>query len=388
MGMPSLEAFADARLEELAAKHLRRQLSETVREEGLWVTRAGRRYLSFSCNDYLGLTHHPMVKAAAISAIGRYGAGAGASRLVTGNHPLHTELEARLARLKGTEAACVFGSGYLANLGIVPALIGREDLLLVDALSHSCLFAGAQLSRAHVEIFRHNDMDHLGELLALHRSHYRHALILTDGVFSMDGDLAPLGEIGLIARAHDAWLMTDDAHGLGVLGGGRGSAHANGTKVNIDLQMGTLSKALGSYGGYLCASKPVTELIRTRARSLIYSTALPPASAAAAVAALDIIENDPDLCARPLQKARAFARAANLPEAKSPIVPVLLGDAARALEAQALLEREGFLVVAIRPPTVPAGTARLRFTFTAVHQDEAIERSANIVRTRIIEIAA
>ncbi len=383
--MPSLEAFAGARLDELGARHLRRELQETVREDGIWVTRGGRRYLSFSCNDYLGLTHHPEVKAAAIAAIERYGAGAGASRLVTGNHPLYAELESRLARVKGAEAACVFGSGFLANIGIVPSLIGQGDLLLLDELSHSCLFAGAQLSRARAEIFRHNDVGHLGELLAAHRSRHRHALILTDGVFSMDGDLAPLDEIGRIARRHDAWLMSDDAHGLGVLGGGRGSAYANGPKADMDLQMGTLSKALGSYGGYLCAAKSVIDLIRTRARSLIYSTALPPASVAAALAALDIIENDTELCGRPLEKARAFTRAANLQEAKSPIVPVLLGDAARALEAQALLEREGFLVVAIRPPTVPADTARLRFTFTAVHPDEAIERLGLIVRTRITE---
>lgn len=386
--MPSLEAFADAKLEELAARHLRRELSETVREDGLWVTRGGRRYLSFSCNDYLGLTHRPEVKAAAIAAIECYGAGAGASRLVTGNYPLYAQLEARLARLKGTEAACVFGSGFLANVGIIPALIGREDLLLLDACSHSCLFAGAQLSRAHVEIFRHNEMDHLGELLAIHRSRHRHALILTDGVFSMDGDLAPLDDIGRLASTHDAWLMTDDAHGLGVLGGGRGSVYMRGTKAPVDLQMGTLSKALGSYGGYLCASKSVIALMRTRARSLIYSTALPPASVAAALAALDIIERDPGLCGSPLEKARTFTRLANLPRAESPIVPLLLGDPVRALEAQALLEREGFLVVAIRPPTVPAGTARLRFAFTAAHPHSEIERLAEIVRTRILERAA
>jgi 8-amino-7-oxononanoate synthase len=382
--MPSLEDFADTRLKEIAVRHLKRELSETIRENALWLTRGGRRYLSFSCNDYLGLTHHPMVKAAAIAAIERYGAGAGASRLVTGNHPLHAELETRLARFKGMEAACVFGSGFLANIGIVPVLIGPGDLLLVDAFSHSCLFAGAQLSRAHVEVFRHNDVGHLGELLAAHRGRYRHALILTDGVFSMDGDLAPLGDIGRLARTHEAWLMTDDAHGLGVLGGGRGSAHATGTRAEIDLQMGTLSKALGSYGGYVCASKSVIDLIKTRARSLIYSTALPPASVAAALAALDIIESDPKLCGSPVEKARAFTLAANLPRAESPIVPLLLGDPFRALEAQKLLEGEGFLVVAIRPPTVPAGTARLRFAFAADHPESEIERLARIVRTRVM----
>jgi len=385
--MPSLDDFANARLAELAARNLRRELVDTVREDGIWVRRGGRRYLSFSCNDYLGLTHHPKVKAAATAAIERYGTGAGASRLVTGNHPLLAELEDRLARLKGTEAACVFGSGFLANSGIVPALIGPGDLLLLDALSHSCLFVGAQLSRAQVEIFRHNDTAHLGELLSLHRPRCRNALVLTDGVFSMDGDLAPLGEISRLARAYDAWLMTDDAHGLGVLGDGRGSSWANGAKVAIDLQMGTLSKALGSYGGYLCASQSAIELIRTRARTLIYSTALPPASVAAGLAALDIIRDDPELCRRPLEKARAFARAANLPRAESPIVPLLLGDVQRALEAQALLERDGFLVVAIRPPTVPAGTARLRFAFSAAHPDHEIERLAQIVRTHVVGLA-
>jgi 8-amino-7-oxononanoate synthase len=382
--MQSLDAFAESKLHNLTERRLKRELSTTLREDGLWVTRDGRRYLSFSCNDYLGLTHHPAVKAAAMVAIENYGAGAGASRLVTGNHPLFAELETRLARFKGAEAACVFGSGFLANVGIAPTLAGPDDLLLLDALSHSCLFAGAQLARAHVEIFRHNDVEHLRQLLAAHRGGHRHAMIMTDGVFSMDGDLAPLEEISRVARAHDAWLMTDDAHGLGVLGGGRGSAYSSGAKAAVDLQMGTLSKALGSYGGYLCASKPVIELIRTRARSLIYTTALPPACVAAALAALDIIEESPELCAKPLEKARKFARAVNLPDAQSPIVPVLLEDAARALKAQALLEDEGFLVVAIRPPTVPDRAARLRLAFTALHRDEDMERLAEIVRTRIL----
>jgi 8-amino-7-oxononanoate synthase len=383
--MSLLDEFAESKLAGLAARNLRRELIDTVREDGFWIRRGERHYLSFSCNDYLGLSHHPEVKAAMIAAIERYGAGAGASRLVTGNHPLYAEIETRLARFKGTEAACVFGSGFLANIGIVPALIGPGDLLLVDALSHSCIFAGAQLSRAHVEVFRHNDVVHLDELLEAKRDQYRHALVLTDGVFSMDGDLAPLGEIGRVARAHDAWLMTDDAHGFGVLGGGRGSAYAFETKTHIDLQMGTLSKALGSYGGYLCASKSVVDLIRTRARSLIYSTALPSANVGAALAALAIVERDSELCDRPLRKARLFTHLTDLPQAQSPIVPVLLGHPVRALAAQALLERHGFLVVAIRPPTVPADTTRLRFTFTAAHPDEEIERLAGIVRDRILE---
>lgn len=382
--MSTLDAFAVARLAALTAQHLKRDLYQTWRADGLWVHRAGRRLLSFSCNDYLNLTHHPAVKAAAVAAIEKYGAGAGASRLVTGNHPLIETLERRLARFKGTEAACVFGSGYLANAGIVPVLMRRDDLLLVDELSHACLFAGAQLSRAQMEVFRHNDVDHLRTLLRDNRARHAHALVLTDGVFSMDGDVAPLQELSAVAASYDSWLMADDAHGLGVLGEGRGSAFATETMPHIDLRMGTLSKAVGSYGGYICTSQPVIDLIKTRARTFIYSTGLPPASAAAALAALDIIEADPALCARPLAKARAFTEGAGLPLAQSPIVPILVGEAEAALEAQTILEREGFLAIAIRPPTVPAGTARLRLAFTAGHPDEEIARLAAIVRERIL----
>ena len=374
--MPPLDRFAQLKLAELDARNQRRRVVDTTRQDGLWVLRDGRRLLSFSCNDYLNLSHHPKVKEAAVAAIAAYGAGAGASRLVTGNHPLFTALEARLAGLKGTQAACIFGSGYLANAGIIPALIGEGDLLLVDALSHSCLWAGAQLSRGTVVTFRHNDVAHAEVLLRAHRATHGNALIVTDGVFSMDGDLAPLTELSALARAHDAWLMSDDAHSLG------------GAHSQADLQMGTLSKALGSYGGYLCASAPVIELVKTRARTLIYSTGLPPASAAAALAALDIIESDPTLATRPVTNAQAFTRACNLPLAQSPIVPVLLGDELVALEAQQILEREGFLAIAIRPPTVPSGTARLRLAFTAGHAQADIARLATLVRARILPMAA
>jgi 8-amino-7-oxononanoate synthase len=200
----------------------------------------------------------------------------------------------------------------------------------------------------------------------------------------MDGDLAPIAELAELARRHDAWLMTDDAHGLGVLGGGRGSNFSSGASDDVPLQMGTLSKAIGGYGGYLCASKPVIELMRNRARTFVYSTGLPPASAAAAIAALDVIAADPELSARPLAKARAFTRALNLPEAQSPIVPVIVGDAAKAVSMSRMLQDEGYLVAPIRPPTVPPDTARLRFAFTAGHPDDAIERVAALVRKRVM----
>jgi 8-amino-7-oxononanoate synthase len=381
--MKSLDQFAQGKLDELQRRHLRRALSDTYREDGIWVERDGRRLLSFSCNDYLNLTQHPAVKQAAMEALKVYGAGSGASRLVTGNHPLYAELEARLARIKQTEAAVVFGSGYLANAGIIPVLIGRDGLVLLDELSHACLYAGAQLSRGKVMSFQHNDVAHARELLARHRGEHDHAMLVTDGVFSMDGDLAPLAELLALANEHDAWLMSDDAHGLGVVGGGRGSSFTGNTQIPIPLQMGTLSKAVGAYGGYLCASAPVIELMRNRARTLIYSTGLPPAIVAAAIAALDLIEREPGYAALPVQKAKAFTQAAGLPQAQSPIVPVVIGDEQATLDASRMLMDEGFLAVAIRPPTVPAGTARLRLTFTAQHPDDQIARLATLVRDKV-----
>src|SRR5215475_3094323 len=382
--MHSLNQFAQDKLDELKRRHLYRALNETLREDGIWIERGGRQLLSFSCNDYLNLTLHPDIKRAAIAAIEKYGAGSGASRLVTGNHPLYAQLESRLAQLKRTEAACVFGSGYLANTGIIPALAGSAGLVLLDELSHACIYAGARLSGGTVMTFRHNDVSHARELLASHRARHDRALIATDGVFSMDGDLAPLADLLAVAGEYDAWLMSDDAHGIGVVGGGRGSSFAGNTHIPVPLQMGTLSKATGSYGGYLCASLPVIELMRNRARTLIYSTGLPPASVASAIAALDLIEREPDYAALPVKKAKAFTRRAGLPEAQSPIVPVVIGDEERALAASCMLENEGYLVIAIRPPTVPAGTARLRLTFTAQHPDDKIERLADIVRDKIL----
>jgi 8-amino-7-oxononanoate synthase len=380
--MRSLSECAAEKLGDLERAKLRRTPEETARA-GIWVERNGRRLLSFSCNDYLNLSQHPKIIAAAIAATERYGIGAGASRLVTGNHPLYAELEERLARLKGSEAACVFGSGYLANTGIVPVLVGPDDLIVLDELSHACLHAGAKLSGAKIHLYRHADAAHVQTLLAAHRAETKRALIATDGVFSMDGDLAPLAELADIAKRFDAWLLSDDAHGLGVVGGGRGSTFAVGG-AEVPLQMGTLSKAVGTYGGYLCASQPVIDLMRTRARTFIYSTGLPPPVVAAAIAALDVIETEPGYVAEPLRKARQFTRALNLPEAQSAIVPVIVGETEAALSASELLRNEGFLVVAIRPPTVPPGTARLRFAFTAQHPDAEIERLADAVRRRVI----
>ena len=232
-------------------------------------------------------------------------------------------------------------------------------------------------------MFRHNDVANAKALLRENRARVRNALLVTDGVFSMDGDLAPLKELGALCAAFDTWLMTDDAHGLGVVGNGRGSALAAGSGALVPLQMGTLSKAIGGYGGYLCGSRAVIDLMKTRARTLIYSTALPPAMVVAAIAALTIIETEPELTAKPLANARAFTSRLGLAEAQSPIVPLVLGEPDAALQGSNKLAEEGFLVTPIRPPTVPVGTARLRFAFTALHPDEEIARLADAVRALV-----
>ncbi|THD62158.1 8-amino-7-oxononanoate synthase [Phenylobacterium sp.] len=375
----TLTRHAQAKIDGLAALSLDRRLKPTHRLDGVWVERAGRRLMSFSCNDYLSLSHHPAVKAAAKSAIETFGAGAGASRLVSGDHPLFEVLETRLAALKGAEAACVFGSGYLANLGVIPTLVGPGDLVIVDELAHACIWAGARLSGAEVVGFRHNDVDDLATRLEAARAPSRHALIATDGVFSMDGDVAPLDQLSVLARRHDAWLMVDDAHGLGVVGGGGGSAQLF-PRARIDLQMGTLSKAIGGYGAYVCATRPVIDFIKMRARTLVYTTGLPPACVAAALAALDVMEAEPARVAAPLRQAQRFTARLALPEAQSAVVAVVLGKAETALAASADLESKGFLVAAIRPPTVPPGTARLRVAFCAGHPDEAVDRLAAAIR--------
>ncbi len=375
----SLEEFAARKLSGLERRHLRRRLVQSDNRPRMVIHRDGRELVNFCSNDYLGMAHDPAVIAASQAAAERYGAGSGASRLVTGGHPLLFELEQRLAAFKDTEDCIIFGSGYLANLAITPALAGPGDLILVDELAHACLHSGAKLSGAEVIVFRHNDLADLEDRLATARAGARHAMILTDGVFSMDGDLAPVPGLIDLADRFDAWLLVDDAHGLGVIAQGRGTAHAFSPPARASLQMGTLSKSLGSYGGYLCASRNVCELLRTRARPLVFTTALPPAAIAAALTALELVETSPERCERPVELARRFVRQCGLPEPASPIVPVIIGDEAEALAASQSLLSSGFLVTAIRPPTVPRGTARLRITFSATHQDSDVDALARAV---------
>ncbi|MEF8792372.1 8-amino-7-oxononanoate synthase [Thiohalorhabdus sp.] len=369
-----LDAFAREALAELGQAGRRRRLRPTEFLDSRRVERDGKALVDFSTNDYLGLASDPEVLAAGSDALQRYGAGGRASRLITGDHPEYAALETELAALKGSEDAVVFGSGFLANLGILTALAGRHDLILADRLNHACLVDGARLSGARVLRYPHGDPEAVRHRLSRYRSEHRHCLLVTDGIFSMDGDLAPLGELAELAETFGCWLMSDDAHGVGVVGDGAGSTRAAGlTAGDVPLQMGTLSKAVGGYGGYLCASRPVAELIRNRARSFIYTTALPPATVVANRVAVARIRRDPELCRRPLVLARRLADRLGLNARDSPILPVVLGEDDAAIAAQGALEEAGYLVQAIRPPTVPEGTARLRITLRAPHTESDVD---------------
>jgi 8-amino-7-oxononanoate synthase len=361
-----LDDILTQKLQILSAKAQKRDLVPTFRDSGVMVERGGKRLVSFSCNDYYGLSHHPQVIAAAIAATQKYGAGAGASRLVSGNHPLYAQLEASLARAQGTEAALVFGSGYLANLGTIPALVGKNDLILADKYIHACMLDAAKLSGATVLRFAHNNMAHLRMLLEANRAEHQNCLILTETVFSMDGDCAPLAEIAALAQEFECWTMSDGAHSIP-------------SPLRVEVAMGTLSKSLGSYGGYVCGSRVLIDYLQTAARSVIYSTGLPPANIAAAVAAIEILQGDEELRAKPLENAKYFTQLLGLPRAQSAIVPVIIEESEKALKTSEFLVSQGFYVAAIRPPTVPENSARLRFAFSALHTKEQIEAVAALL---------
>ena len=340
--------------------------------------------LNFSSNDYLDLAHHPEVIAAAERALRNDGAGAGASRLVSGTLTLHEELEARLARLKGYPASLVFGSGYLTNLGVIPALVGRDDMIFADRLAHASLMDAAILSRAELFRFQHNAADHLDELLKNHNGTGR-KLVVTESVFSMDGDLAPLSEIAAAAERHGALLLVDEAHATGVFGpGGCGLIREYKLEPLVTVSMGTLSKALGGYGGFVACSETLRTLLVNHARAFIFTTAPPPAVLGAALGALNVLENNPGWGAELLRRAAVFREqlqffGLDTMQSASQIIPLFVGDNARALTLADRLREQGLLVVAIRPPTVPEGTARLRFSVTLAHRATDLARAAEII---------
>lgn len=340
--------------------------------QGSHVVVNGRELLNFCSNDYLGLANHPDVVAAFQQAAARYGVGSGASHLVCGHSVEHEALEQELAAFTGRERALLFSTGYMANTGIVQALVGRGDAVFEDRLNHASLIDGGLSSGAQFQRYRHNDVAHLAELLE--KSSAEKKLIVTDGVFSMDGDVAPLPELAALARSHDAWLMVDDAHGVGVLGGQGGGVaeHFSLTARDVPVLMGTLGKGAGSFGAFVAGDAVLIDYLINTARPYIYTTALPPAVAAASRASLAIIRNGDALREKLRGLIRHFREGAiglglELMPSETPIQPLLLGSNERALAWSATLEAKGCLAGAIRPPTVPVGQARLRITLTAAH---------------------
>uniref|UniRef100_A0A7V4G9N9 8-amino-7-ketopelargonate synthase n=1 Tax=Desulfobacca acetoxidans TaxID=60893 RepID=A0A7V4G9N9_9BACT len=371
-------------LEQLAARDLRRRLL-TVDEvlPGGKVCVSGRVLLNLSSNDYLGLAQDPRLVAAAQEAAARWGVGAGASRLVSGHLALHEDLEARLAAFKGTEAAVVFSTGYMANLGTISALVGPGDTVFGDKLNHASIYDGIRLAGATLARFPHRDLNRLESLLK--KSSSARKLIITDSVFSVDGDLAPLRDLVALKERYGAALMVDEAHATGVLGpGGAGLAEALGLTSAIEVHMGTFSKALGSLGGYVAGDRRLIEYLHNRARSFIYSTALPPPVVGAVRRALEIVAAEPERRTGLKEQATHFRR--RLEEAgfdtlgsETQIIPVLVGENAPTLAFAARLREEGLMAVALRPPTVPPGRARVRFSLSAAHAPEDLAWALEVI---------
>lgn len=371
----------EERLAELERLGLKRALRMVSGPQGPRVLLDGKSVLLLCSNNYLGLADHPKVSTAAAEAATRWGAGAGASRLVSGTMTIHRNLEERLAAFEGSESCLLFGSGYLANLGVIGALAGSGDTIFSDQLNHASIIDGCRASRAEIVVYRHLDAGHLERCLRNHSGDGRR-LIVTDSVFSMDGDVAPLAEIVRLARAYDARVMVDEAHATGALGeGGRGAVAEARLQGEVDVLVGTLGKALGSYGAYVCASREITDYLLNTARPLIFSTAPPPPSVAGALAALELLEGDPTIVARLHEAARTLRKALviegfTVAEGDMHIVPLVVGDSEDAVRlCEAALERSVF-AQAIRPPTVPEGTSRLRLSVMASHTAEELRDAA------------
>lgn len=379
--------WIEKELHSLAGVSLERELVEYTPANGLpgHTMREGRLLLDLSSNDYLGLTGHPVIAAAMSRAAHDEGNGAGASRLVTGNRPAYGRLERMLAEWQGKEAALVFANGYAANIGVIGSLAGRGDAVFSDRLNHASIVDGIALSRAEHARYHHNDSEHLRWLLEKNR-HARRKLIVTDAVFSMDGDKAMLGELVLLKREFGAMLMVDEAHSGGVYGRhGEGLSRTLGLQEDVDVHMGTFSKAFGVYGGYVCGNRSLIRWLINKARPLVYSTALPPAVIGGVIAALELVRKEAWRRERLTETAgtfRASLRAAgfDVGYSDSPIVPVIVGDSAAALRFGAALAEEGIAAVAIRPPTVPGGTARIRFTLSASHDESVMKAAAEMIR--------
>ncbi len=382
-------SFLADEVEALRQRHLYRPLRELTTAQGPTCEVDGREVISFSSNDYLGLTHHPRLREAAVRAVADYGVGSGAVRTIAGTMSLHERLERDLAAFKGTEASLVFGSGFTANTGVMPVVAGEGDLFVSDALNHASIIDGMRLSRARREVYPHKDVEALRKVLARARAHgqpdtgepYRLILVVTDGVFSMDGDIAPLPGIVEAAEEHGAAVLVDDAHASGVLGDhGRGSVDHFGLHGRVALQVGTLSKAVGVLGGYVAGSAALRDLLTQRARPFLFSTSHPPAVAAACIEALVVMQEEDELFERLWANTRRFkgelARLGfDTGASETPITPVIVGESEAAIRLSDALFEAGVFVTSVVYPTVALDQARLRAIVTAAHTDEQLERA-------------
>jgi 8-amino-7-oxononanoate synthase len=377
------------RLADIRNRGLYRRMRCVSGPQGPRVLLDGKPVLLLCSNNYLGLADHPRVREAAAEAAMRYGAGSGASRLVSGNMTIHRRLEEQLAGFKRSDACLLFGSGYLANAGVVSALAREGDVVFSDALNHASIIDGCRLAKADTFVYDHCDMDHLD--WGLRQAEGRGSLIVTDGVFSMDGDVAPLEEIVELAQRHDARVMVDDAHGTGAIGPyGRGSVAAAALDDEVDVVVGTLGKALGSYGAYVCCDEPMARYLINTARTLIFSTALSPPAVAAAMAALELLREQPRRVEKLQHNAdvlRDALAAEGVPVTGSTtqIVPLLVGDASDAVRACERALESGVFAQAIRPPTVPAGTSRLRLAVMASHTTSELREAARVLAGCVLE---
>ena len=378
-------SFLQTELESLRNKGLYRSLRCVEGDQGPTLLIDGREVINFSSNNYLGLANHPALREAAKEAIDRYGCGSGASRLISGNMTLHEELESKIAELKGTEAALVFNSGFQANTGIIPVLVGEGDVILSDALNHASIIDGCRLARAKIVVYGHCDLDELERGLKNSLPNSR-KLIVTESLFSMDGDEAPLADIVSLAEQHGAIVMVDEAHATGVYEpNGAGIVAKLGLGERVLVQMGTLGKALGGFGAYVAGSKALRELLINRCRSFIFTTSLPPAVMAMAIAAIDLIEKEPER-RQALRNNCQLLRGGleslgySLGTSRSQILPLMIGDATQCMKLSEDLLQRGVFAQGIRPPTVPAGTSRLRITLMATHTPAHIDQALEVFK--------
>src|SRR3974390_3432769 len=361
-------------------------------EQAAECTFDGKKVINLASNNYLGLTTHPKLREAALEATKKYGVGSGAVRTIAGTMRIHMELEEKIAAFKNVEACVVFQSGFAANAGTVSAILGKDDFILSDELNHASIIDGARLSRAKIKVFRHKDAAHCEELLQEVQKEPGRKLVITDGVFSMDGDIGPVDKLAALAEKYGAIMMVDDAHASGVLGrNGRGSIDHFNMHGRVDVQVGTLSKAIGALGGYVCGSKDLIDFLYHRARPFLFSTSHPPSVAATCIAAFDILENEPERMEKLWENTRFWKKELGLlgfdiggkttPASETPITPIIIGDGKLTMDFSHELFKEGVLGTGIAFPTVPEGKARIRTIMTATHTKDELEKALDVLKT-------